>query len=240
GVLHMALPHSVYPIAAGALWEAVYHPLAQTEQGGFCRTDAAALTALAEGKQAVLVGCGLSVTEDTRELLMSFLPTVIVPIVIDADGLNVLSGHIDVLKAMGDIEKVITPHPAEAARLLGVSVCEIERDRIGAVKRLATLCRAVVLLKGHRTLIASPDGTVYMNTTGCSGMATGGSGDVLGGMIASFAAQGMSAWQAAFCGAYIHGAAGETAAQRLSQTAMLPTDLIEALPTWLSHFEKRE
>ena len=124
------------------------------------------------------------------------------------------------------------------ARLLGISTAEVQADRTGVACRLAQEIGAVVVLKGHRTLIAAPDGTVMENPTGNPGMATGGSGDVLAGIIGSLAAQGMSPYAAATCGVYLHGAAGDAAAARHSQRGMLPTDLIEELGPLFLQFEK--
>ena len=129
---------------------------------------------------------------------------------------------------------------AEAARLLDQTTADVERDRMAAVKSLSEQTGAVVVLKGNRTLVASPGGAVYVNETGCSGLATGGSGDVLSGMIASFAAQGVEPLHAALCGVYLHGAAAEMTAARLSETGMMPSDLLEDLACLLSQFEMRE
>lgn len=239
GLVHMALPRSVYPIAAAALWEAVYHPLPETEMGTFGMESLSPLVELMDDKQAILIGCGLSHHPETKAMLMALLPHLSVPTVIDADGLNLLREHILNLKAI-HVPFVLTPHPAEAARLLGVTVKDVERDRVGAAKRLAACTGATVVLKGHRTLITAPDTNVFINTSGNSGMATGGSGDVLSGMIAAFLAGGMAPLDAAVCGVHLHGLAGDEAATHLSETALLPTDMLDELAKLLSHFEKRE
>jgi len=233
GLLHMALPRSIYPIVAGQIWEAVYHPLDESATGTLGSSSLNALKDLLDHKTALLVGCGLSSCDETSTLVRALLEHVTVPTVLDADGLNVFSSHIVDLKAV-KAPLVLTPHPAEAARLIGRTVEQVERDRLSTVKTLAKDSGAVVVLKGHRSLIATPGGDVYMNTTGNAGMATGGSGDVLSGMIASLMAQGVPAVQAAKIGVCLHGAAGDLAAQRLSQTAMLPTDMIEELCHLLS------
>ncbi len=233
GLLHMALPRSVYPIVAGQLWEAVYHPLEESSSGTFCAASMKTLEGLLGGKNALLIGCGLSCCDETAQVVKGLLENVTVPTVLDADGLNVFSSHIVDLKAV-NAPLVITPHSAEAARLLDQSVEQVERDRVAAVKRLASESGAIAVLKGHRTLIATADGDVFMNTTGNAGMATGGSGDVLSGMIASLLAQGVPALQAAIIGVYLHGEAGDLAANTHSPTAMLPTDMIEELCHLLS------
>ncbi len=239
GLLHAALPRSVYPLVAPQIWEAVYHPVDETTEGTFSPESYDTLCRLMNSADAVLIGCGLSQHPQTTSLICRLSETIAVPAVIDADGLNILAPHILELKAM-QVPLVITPHPAEMARLLQVDVKTIQRDRIGAAKQLATSIEAVVVLKGHRTVIAAPDGSVFINTNGNAGMATGGSGDVLAGMIAAFLAGGMSAVTAAMCGVYLHGEAGDMTARSLSQTAMLPTDMLDTLATLLSQYEKRE
>ena len=230
GLLHMAIPSDIYPIVAGQLWEAVFHSMAVP--------DAQALSGWTTMCDAVLVGCGLSRDPAVWHMLREWLPTVKKTLILDADGLNFLSTHKDIRKDLS-APLILTPHPKEAARLLGVSVADVERDRISAVKRLAAVYGAVAVLKGQGTLVAAPDSdTVYINTTGCSGMATGGSGDVLAGMIAAFVAGGMNPFQAATAGVYLHGLAGNVTAAELGNTAMLPSDLIERLPNVLSSFER--
>ncbi len=246
GLLHLFVPKSIYPIVASQVWEAVFHPLDETEEGALTQNSIAVLKDTLQNVQneraCVLVGPGLSRREQTASLLMELFARTSLPMVVDADGLNCLSEHIDVLKAMKKrgVPLVLTPHPAEAARLLGVETQEIEADRILAAKRLAELCGGVAVLKGHRTIIASASGNVSVNPTGCSGLSTGGSGDVLAGMLAAFIASGMETAQAAVSAVYLHGLSSERVSEQLSQTGMLPTDLLVDLPKLLSQFEKRE
>lgn len=244
GLLHMFVAKSIYPIAAGQLWEAVYHPLEETTDNGLSLASVKLIidTASNVQKGAFLCGPGLSRNKRTASLVRKLLPSLSVPLVIDADGLNAYIGHIHEWKAMSETGKtiVITPHPAEAARLLACTVDEIERDRIASARRLAALSGATVVLKGHHTVIANDDRIVYINKTGCSGLAKGGSGDVLAGMIAAFAAQGIEALQACITAVYLHGLASVRTADRLSETGMLPTDLLDELPILLSNYEKRE
>ncbi len=238
GLVHMALPSSVYPIVAGALWEAVCHPLPEND-GCIAASQSKTVLTLADTAKAVVVGCGLSRCDEATVLLEKVLPHISVPMIVDADGLNILSEHIDWLKAMPSLA-VVTPHPLEMARLLHTTVEAVERDRIGAAFSFATMHQTVVVLKGHRTVIAVPDVGVYINTTGTCGMATGGSGDVLSGMMVSFLAQGLSPRDAALCAVYLHGKVGEYTADRYGVTAMLPTDMIDNLPSLLSQYEKQE
>jgi NAD(P)H-hydrate epimerase len=146
---------------------------------------------------------------------------------LDADGINAVSWHI--LKAERKASLVLTPHPGEMARLWGVTAADVQADRVGYATKTAAETGAVTVLKGQHTLVATPDGTLWENHTGNDGLATGGSGDVLAGVIGSLLAQGLSPADAAVCGVYIHGLAAEDAAFRRSRTAMLPSDVIESL-----------
>ncbi|MFD1177316.1 NAD(P)H-hydrate dehydratase, partial [Paenibacillus puldeungensis] len=153
------------------------------------------------------------------------------PLVVDADALNILAAH-DGLAAWShrDAPTILTPHPGEMARLAGLSTAEVQRDRIGLARRFATQHGVTLVLKGARTVVAAPDGRVFVNVTGHPGMATGGAGDVLTGLIAGLLAQGLDAVQAAALGVYLHGAAGEHAiARRGNPASLLASDIIEAL-----------
>ena len=151
------------------------------------------------------------------------------PLVIDADGINALSHDIDIIKtAKCDI--VITPHPMEMSRLTGLSVEQIENNRQKTALDFALKHGVTVILKGHETVVATKSGEVYINTTGNSGMAKGGSGDVLSGMLGAFLAQGISVKDASILGVYLHGLAGDNAAKKLSKAGMLPRDIIDEIP----------
>lgn len=224
GLLQLVVDKKLYPILAQAVPEAVFTVL--DPEGGRRESDEK-LCASLEKSSACLIGCGLG---DLSELLA---PAVFshgaAPMVADADALNFLSRHPGVLE---DVEAplVLTPHPGEMARLCGDEVREIQADRLTAAQMKARETGAVVALKGAATVIAAPDGRCAVNPTGNPGMAKGGSGDVLAGVIASLLAQGVPPFEAAAAGVYLHGMAGDLAAKRLTRRAMLPTDLIEALP----------
>ncbi|MBE6762754.1 MAG: NAD(P)H-hydrate dehydratase [Ruminococcaceae bacterium] len=243
GLVHMFLPASIYPIVAGQLWEAVYHPLEETKDGGLAFSAVQQITGAVNGASsaAFLCGPGLSRNKHTAAMIRKLLPKLRVPQILDADGLNAYIGHIDEWKAMSDsgIPLVLTPHPKEAARLLGCSVEEVERDRFASAIRLSKQTGATVVLKGAHTLVADPCERVYINTVPCSGLAKGGSGDVLAGMIASLVAQGTDPYRASVTAVHLHSLAAVRTAQRLSETGMLPTDLLGELPMLLSQFEKR-
>ncbi len=227
GLLTVALPESIYSIVAGSVPEALFLPLPENEQGRLSHTALPILRQALKGKTALLVGCGLGCCEDTQIIVRELLLQADCPKVLDADGINAVARHIDVLETAFS-SLIVTPHPAEMSRLCGSTVDTVQADRISVATAFAKQYDVTVALKGHHTVVA--DATQYrINPTGNAGMATGGSGDVLAGMIASFAAQGMSPFDAAMCGVYLHGLAGDMAAKRCSQHAMLPSDMIEEL-----------
>ena len=194
------------------------------------KTEAANLPFLRDqSADAVLIGCGMSVCNDTRALVRGFLEACDKPLLLDADALNCLADDPSVLRRV-KAPVVITPHPAEMGRLLGVSAGEVNADREMTAKRFAADYGVIVVLKGAGTVTAAPDGRAVINTTGNSGMATGGSGDVLAGICASLLAQGGEPFACAAAAVYLHGLAGDLAAARLGKISMLPTDLLDALP----------
>jgi len=179
---------------------------------------------------SLLIGCGIGQTENAKELVYKALKTTKIPTVIDADGINLIAGDIELLKTI-EAPVIITPHPKEMARLCGVSVTEIQNNRPEYAKKIAVKADCIVVLKGANTVVASPDGKVYFNTTGNSGMATGGSGDVLSGMISARLAMGETPISAALSCVYLHGLSGDMATKKYSMNGMLPTDMIKELKT---------
>ncbi len=190
------------------------------------------LSELLEGKSAVLVGPGMDPSAEGRELVLSLLASCALPMVLDADALNHLGGDLSaVAAAKGPV--ILTPHPGEAGRLLGIPTAEVQADRLAAVRRLAAQSKAVVVLKGARSCICdgrhSPS-YVQINPTGGPELSTAGTGDVLAGMLAALLARGLSACQAAVAGAYWHGVAGSLATQELGGPGLVASDLLDALP----------
>lgn len=229
GLLKTALPKSIYPIAAGAIFESVFFPLEETSDGKISKCNIDFLLCEAEKSSAVLLGCGLSVCDDTEELVNSFIENCTKPLVLDADALNCVSKNPKILKkAKAPI--IITPHPGEMARLVKSTPKAVNADRAEIAADFAKEYGVVTVLKGSGTIIASPDGKILINRTGNSGMATGGSGDVLAGMSGSLLAQGAKAFDAAAAAVYLHGLAGDIAAEKLGRISMLPTDLIDEIP----------
>ena len=223
GLAFLGVPESIYGIEAVKLNEPVIFPL--PDAGGRLSADAVPeiLTRLPR-MDAVLVGPGLGQSEGTLAVVRAVLEKAECPVVVDADGINVLSAHRDLLRGRKS-PTILTPHDGEFARLGGV----IGEDRMSAAAALAEELGCVVLLKGHETCIT--DGTDgYLNPTGNPGMAVGGSGDVLAGVITALLGAGLPPLEAAACGAWLHGAAGDRCAAELGQYGMLPTDMLRALP----------
>lgn len=233
GLVVSALPASIYPIAAAQLPEVVFAPLEQTDPAIIIKQ----LQPYLKKSTAVLIGCGLGTAPHSAHLVEALFTHVDRPIVLDADGINIAARHISILETAHP-PLVLTPHPMELARLLNCSVNDVQKDRQAAAITAASRFHSVVVLKGNRTIVADPNKTVYINETGNPGMAVAGSGDVLAGMIGGLLAQGLSPWDAACCGVYLHGAAGDLAAARLSQHALLPTDILNELGTLFLQLEQ--
>lgn len=190
-----------------------------------------------ERASVIAIGCGLRTGIQGAQLLEEVLRHRRSPLILDADGINLLAQWPELLDRLGP-ECLITPHPLEFSRLTGRPVAEIEGNRIQAAREFAQRTGALVLLKGSRTVVAAPDGRFYVNHTGNSGLAKGGSGDVLTGMIAGFAAQGAPLFQAAALAACLHGACADLLALERSVYSILPSDLVEILPILLKQLEK--
>ena len=229
GLVTLGLPQPLVSIVAPALIEAMWLALPATKNDSFAVDAIAAALAASENKQAVVLGPGISTQDDTRRFVIDFLKQNKTPLVIDADALNAISINSGVIaSALAPV--VVTPHPGEMARLAGISIDHVQRDRIRVATQFATRQKCVVVLKGHETVIANTSGEYCVNTTGNPGMATGGTGDVLAGMIGGLIAQGVALWDAARIGAYVHGLAGDIAARAHTQRGMIARDVLAALP----------
>lgn len=226
GLVFVGVPEAVYPMVAGNLVEPMVFPLPCAEG----MLSAAAIPEILRrlgGCDACLIGCGLGRSEGTFAVVKAVLERARCPVVVDADGINVLEGHIDIVRGAA-CPMVLTPHEGEFRRLGGDS----SLGRLRGTCKLQRETGAVLLRKGHRTLICDGE-ECYVNLTGNPGMATGGSGDALAGMLVSLLGQGLPPVRAAAAAAWLHGAAGDLCAQALGEYGMLPTDLIEALPRLL-------
>ena len=226
GLIFLGVPESIYQIEAVKLDEPIVFPLPDRE-GKLSRRAIPEILERLSSCDACLIGPGLGRGEEVEAVLRAVVTNCEVPLVLDADGINGTAQHKDLLCGAG-CPLILTPHDGEFRRLGG----DLSGDRLEAARKLAVELGAVVLLKGHRTLIT--DGTMdYRNETGNPGMAAGGSGDVLSGMIVSLLGQGLPPIEAAAVAAWLHGAAGDLAAERLGEMAMTPTDLLETLPQLL-------
>ncbi len=210
GLVSLLTPLSSREVLAVKLTEVMVHGLLERMPGVLGGGAASDVLQRSQNADVLALGPGLGVSESTQQAVRDILTKAELPVVIDADALTALQNHTDILAQM-QAPKALTPHPGEMARLTGLSVEDIDRGRLTVAARYAREWKAVVVLKGAPTVIGCPDGTVYVNSTGSSALATGGSGDVLTGVIAALAAQGVTLQEAAVCGVYLHGLAGTLA-----------------------------
>ena len=235
GLVYLGVPRDIYPIVAVKCDEAMPFPLPE---------DYPAILEKARSCDAALIGPGLGRAPETEALVLRLLSDLDLPVVLDADGINALAGHINILDKRSALT-VLTPHEGEFARLTGCAL-PVE-DRLSAARDFAGAHGCILVLKGAGTVTAAPDGSAFVNTTGNPGMAKGGSGDVLAGMIAALLGQkylrqerraGDNAPELAADAVFYHGAAGDACAKKFGEYAMLPTDLIEALPEVLREWSE--
>jgi len=240
GLVTVATPDSVLPIIASHTPEAMTEPLPPTETGSISlrSLEYERFDNLLKGKRALAIGPGLSTHGETQQ----FIRTIVakrppIPIILDADGLNAFDGHGQELRGSKGMI-VLTPHPGEMARLLGTTTSDIQSRRLEVAQKAAADWDAYVVLKGHQTIVAAPDGQAWINSTGNPGMATGGTGDVLTGMLAGLTAEyGLKSWWWTLgFGVYLHGLAGDLAAADVGQAPLMATDLIRAIPDAYQHF----
>ncbi len=234
GLVTVATPADVLPIVAAGMPELMTAPLLATEEGtaSLRNLDYDRFEQVAQGKSVLAIGPGLSTNDETQQFVRALPRKWSLPLIIDADGLNAFAGRPDELRERKSELLAITPHPGEMARLLGIRTAEVQERRLAVALEAAARWRAFVILKGFHTILATPDGRAYVNTTGNPGMATGGTGDVLTGMLAGLTAEfGTQNWERVLgLGVYLHGLAGDVAAERVGQAPLVASDLIEALP----------
>jgi NAD(P)H-hydrate epimerase len=215
-------------------------PLGETDAGTIALNALETVRQVAEKKTILAVGPGISQNPDTAELVRTLVRETAMPLVLDADGLNAFEGRAKDLnrkdrKAREEIELacslVLTPHPGEMSRLTGLSIQAIQHDRVNVARKFAQEHRLIVALKGDRTVVASPDGEAWINPTGNPGMATGGTGDILTGIVAGMLAQNpQRIFEAVIAAVYLHGLAGDIARDFVGEQPLVATDLIKALP----------
>ena len=230
GLVTVAVPSSVNDILEAKLLEAMTMPLPETKARTLARSGFDRVLAFMQARTAIAIGPGLSTHPETVELIQSLMKHLDRPTVLDADALNALASRASLLTEC-KIPPILTPHPGEMARLeVEATSQSVNADRIGTARRFARERGVFLVLKGARTVIARPDGLLAICPTGNPGMATAGTGDVLTGMIVGLLAQGVQSWEAACAATYLHGAAGDLAAQQLGQAGMLAGDLIAHIP----------
>ncbi|MBZ5657227.1 MAG: NAD(P)H-hydrate dehydratase [Acidobacteriia bacterium] len=246
GLSTVAAPRSALPTVAGFHPEVMTEPLPETEQGTISlRAFETSLDVFRERKTVIAIGPGISRNPETAEFVRAMLkPGIVdsaVPFVLDADGLNAFEGTASRFLNGHGRTLVITPHPGEMARLTGLSIAEIQADRLAIARTVARKEELIVVLKGQRTLTASPDGTVWVNPTGNPGMATGGTGDVLTGMVAGLIAQHpQHALAATALGVYLHGLSGDLAAGAIGESSLVATDIVRFLPQAFSEMRAQK
>ncbi len=229
GLVTLGIPASLNPILEAKVTESMTLPLPEEPQGVIGYRSKNAICGVLTQCDAWAIGPGLTTKGEVAHLVADLLAEYKLPTVIDADGLNSLAktGGIERLAAPSKV--VLTPHPGELARLLHTDIASVQADRVQSARDSAASFGTVVVLKGARTVVAAPDGSVYINPTGNPGMATGGSGDALTGIIASLLAQGVEPVAAAVSGVYLHGLAGDLAAVAHGSRSMLPSELVDSL-----------
>jgi NAD(P)H-hydrate epimerase len=227
GLVTVAAPASAIPIIASLGAEFMTEPLEETPEGtiAFDALD----RVLDLGADIIAVGPGLGRVPSTTAFVQGLVERSGVPVVIDADGLQAFAGEAERLVGRDGVDLIITPHPGEMSRLIGVSIDDVQQHRLEIGREFATTHRVHVVLKGHRTLIATPEGKVFINLTGNPGMATAGSGDVLTGMIAAWSGQLLDAEAACKLAVYLHGLAGDLGEADEGEVALVAGDLIDRL-----------
>jgi ADP-dependent NAD(P)H-hydrate dehydratase / NAD(P)H-hydrate epimerase len=229
GLVTVASPVSQQPVVAALVVEPMTEPVPETAGRTIAAEALPALRDLAGARDAVAIGPGIGLDPETAGVARALAADLPTPVAIDADGLTALAGHLELLRK-APAPRCLTPHPGEMGRLLGLSTADVERDRVRAALDCAERSGAHVVLKGATSVIAHPEGRVVLNPTGNPGMASGGTGDVLTGMLGAFLARGLPPGAALECAVYLHGRAGDIAAGRVGQEPLVATDLIDALP----------
>lgn len=236
GLVTLALPESLNDPMEAKLTEVMTLPLPERERA-FSPEAVGRILEFAQGVDIVALGPGLSRKEGAAEAARELVLRLDKPLVLDADGINALEGRQELLKIRG-APTIVTPHPGEMSRITGASIAEIQRDRLGFARKFAKEKDCVVVLKGARTIIASPEGKAAINLTGDEGLASGGTGDVLTGAIVGLWAQGLNPFEAAVLGVYLHGLAGELASKELTIYGVIATDVLRHLPEALKWIEE--
>lgn len=229
GLVSYALPNLAFVKFDTKSPEVMYEEIPDNGLGYLNKSALPVLNGLFQNKTAVALGPGIGTEEETKRIVTEIVKKVSLPLVIDADGLNCLVGNLNILGGK-KTPVILTPHPGEMAKLAGISIKDIQADRIAVAKKFAKTHRVYLVLKGHRTVVATPDGEIFINPTGNPGMATAGMGDVLTGVIAGLLAQKIPTACAVIAGVYLHGLAGDICSEDIGERGLLASDVINALP----------
>ncbi len=240
GLVTVGVPNSLNPIMEQKLTEAMTEPLPETEGGVFGKVAIeAALRLMSERKNALAIGPGITTGEDTAQFLYEILRKSSVPIVLDADGITLIARNLNILKEV-KVPIILTPHPGEMSRLIGRTSDDVQKNRVGVARDFSTMYNAYTVLKGARTVISTPEGSVFINPTGNPAMASGGMGDVLNGVIAGFLAQGYKPSDACILGVFSHGLAGDMESKKKGQAGIIASDVADLMPEALNKILNKE
>ncbi len=236
GLVTIGTPESCLPIIARSMMELMTEPLPETEKKTLSKEALEKVLTLLENKDAILIGPGITTHPSTSNLIFKLLEKIDKPMIIDADGLNIIASNPDILKNLKN-NTVLTPHPGEFARLLKKPTKEILKNKIEYTREFAIKYNIYLVLKGYKTLIATPQGDVFVNPTGNPGMATAGSGDVLSGILGGLIVQQNNFFEAILAGVYVHGLSGDIAVQKIGERSLVAGDLIKYLPKAIKSLE---
>ncbi len=229
GLVTLGVPEKIYSVLARREAEVMVRPFVSTATGSFSVRAIKPVLEFSEKQDVLAIGPGLSQNPETQKFVCGILKKSRLPVVVDADALNALRGNLDILKFCR-ARAVLTPHPGEFQRVFKEKLTDSDKVRKNKAALIAKRFGITLVLKGHHTVVAEPGGGIYVNSTGNPGMATAGTGDVLTGMIAGLLAQGISLWDSARFGVYLHGLAGDFAARKTGEASLVAGDLLEFLP----------
>jgi len=236
GLVTVGIPTSCLPIVARSMVELMTEPLPETPEKTISLEALKKALSLLKGKDGLLIGPGISTHPSTAEFVLALIPKINVPVVIDADGLNILASNLELLKSLSK-PVILTPHPGEFARLLDIKTSDVVKKKLELAPEFSKKFGVYLVLKGYRTLIATPDGRVFINPTGNPGMATAGSGDVLSGMMASEIIQEKNILGAILAAVYVHGLCSDIAVRKLGEKFLTASDIISRLPRAMQAME---
>lgn len=237
GLAYLATPGSISPFLASKGSEVVFIPQSETSTGSLALENLEGLVEFSRRVDITIIGPGVSLNEETQELVRKLVRKVETPILIDGDGITAVAGDADLI-AQRKTETILTPHSGEMSRLTGMEVEEINKDKINVLQRTASGLNAIIVLKGAHSLIGYPDGKVYINTSGNPGMATAGSGDALTGTIAAMYGLGLPLRDAVRTGVFMHGLSGDLAAQVKGEDGITAQDIADYLPYAVKHYRE--